>query len=140
MAVKSPAELAVMRRAMRLSELGMDAFRRALDGDPDEAEAARAVAAALPADAGPTERIRNGPSFGVHASLGHAPVASRRLGAGEAGHNEVAGFSQGYGAHLFRSAVRGANPAAEAYHTGWTPRCGATRASRRGATTCWRPA
>jgi Xaa-Pro dipeptidase len=106
-AVKSPQEIAYMRRAALAAEAGVQAGVQAIREGVSEADVARAVFDA---------RIRAGSEFnrnptyvvsGPRSALAHATWTDRRIGQGELVFLELGGTVKQYAAGLMRTCVVG---------------------------------
>jgi Xaa-Pro dipeptidase len=111
MAVKSAAEVAVMRVAARRSRLAVQAFSNGLVAGVAERDLRAAMAAAVTADG--SEELRGGVAFGATTALPHAGDGATRLGPDDVAYTECSGYHLGYCATICRTAVVGRHRAAE---------------------------
>jgi Xaa-Pro aminopeptidase len=111
-AVKSPAELAVMREAMTLTEAAMDRFRDGLAEGVSEHELRTELDAVV--EAGGGSLILSALLFGSRTALPHGQPTSYRLARDMPAFTEVGAEVKGYVAGLCRTAVLGRHPDAEA--------------------------
>jgi Xaa-Pro aminopeptidase len=115
MDVKSDEEVAVLRRAMALTRVGVEAFYGALREGASEAEVLLATWGALVEAGSETPRI-SALLLGERSALPHGMPARARLEPGGVAFTELSGVQAGYCAGLVRTAVLGRNPAAEELH------------------------
>ena len=106
-AVKSPAEMAHMREAARITDIGMEAGLQAVAPDCTDNDLLRASYGAM-IEAG-SEYVSIQPLIyaGRGTSLTHVVAKGRTIGVGDAAAIELAGVRQRYSAPLFRTAVVG---------------------------------
>jgi Xaa-Pro dipeptidase len=115
MAVKSAAELSIMRQSMQLTDHFIDTFAAAVNVGVTGAEIVAAMHdCALRIGAQPPRlaMMATGPQLGVP----HAAATDERLTSGDGAVVEVSGVVEGYSAALMRTAVIGSNPDIEALH------------------------
>jgi Xaa-Pro aminopeptidase len=113
-AVKSEEELAVMRHAMVLAKIGLQAFYDSLAVGVTEIQVSENVRAALIA-AGSDDH-GTGAVVGQRTSLPHAGPTYNVMRQGDPAFIEFGGLWQGYCAGFCRSAVLGSNPEVEELH------------------------
>ena len=111
MAVKSNAEIAVMRVAARRSRLAVDAFQSGLAVGISERELRARMEAAATSDGG--EALRGGVAFGETTALPHAGDGATQLRSDDVAYTECSGYHLGYCATICRTAVMGRHRAAE---------------------------
>ena len=111
MAVKSAAELDVMRVAARRTRLAVETFRDGIRVGVVERELRAAMDAAVRADG--SEELRGGVAFGLTTAVPHAGDADARLSADDVAYTECSGYHLGYCATICRTAVVGSHPVAE---------------------------
>lgn len=114
--VKSPEELGVMRRAMRSTEAGFNAFYAGLQEGVTELALERDVLRAM-ADAGdvPVPAETN-TLFGVRSALPHGVAVANPLRRNDVATLESSAYRFGYTAALGRTAILGRNDRAAALH------------------------
>lgn len=111
-AVKSVEEIAVMRRAMELTRVGIATFNASLSEGADELAAYERVSAAMQAAGSEADRAFT-LLFGQRTARPHSAPAHYTLRAGDVAFTELGGRCRDYFAGLCRTAVLGRNPAAE---------------------------
>jgi Xaa-Pro dipeptidase len=113
-AVKSPAEIAVMRRAMRLTEAAVERFHAGITEGARERDVRRDMEAAV--ERGGGGLIVSALLFGTRTALPHGQPSDHRLERDAPAFTEVGAEVDGYVAGLCRTAVLGRHAGAEALH------------------------
>lgn len=111
--VKSEQELAIMRSAMKITEVAMTAFYDSLAEGVTEIECFNAFESAIV-----SRGARSGAlvTFGARTGLGHASSSDNRLKSGDMTYLEGGAYVHDYAVGLVRSAICGRNPEAEALY------------------------
>lgn len=110
-AVKSPAEIATMREAMRLTELAVECFYGGLTEGVSEAALRQSMDAAVEAAGG--SLIVSALLVGRRTALPHGQPSRHELSPGSPAFTEVGAEVRGYVAGLCRTGVLGRDTAAE---------------------------
>lgn len=112
-AVKSAAELELMRQAMSLAKVAIETFRSGLREGVTESELGLQIDQAVVRAGGDCKQFFT-LLFGRRTALPHGVPGDLPLRSGDVAFTELAGWRHGYAAALVRTAVLGSNPAAEA--------------------------
>jgi Xaa-Pro dipeptidase len=113
---KSGEELEVMRRCMRVTELGVDAFRHGARPGASEAEIAAAILAAMTAAGSEPPFYHPFVLSGEHAALPHGVWSARTVQPDEPVFLEVSAALRHYHAPLVRTVLAGRDPEIERVH------------------------
>ena len=113
---KSAVEIEIMRRAMQLTEVGIEEFYSALSPGISERDVETQVLAAIRREGGFVDGSETNTLFGARTVLPHGIAGSNTLRINDVATLETSAYLHSYTAPLGRTVIYGANARAEALH------------------------